>query len=257
MFILTGATGDVIFRSIVTLALLAAFAFATIGENYASLVRDAWVTLVRIFLLLLTLGAGIWHIWAPTDLDGMGSNYNVNAGEFLGRTFLFILTVGALQLAALGFSILESRIRAKRVSGGFLAVLGAGISAFALAMLMVALGFTFPERFFDSSMEGYWRAMAAIAVASVILIIIPVMGRALNPDNRPKQVTQAYVPAQEPYPPSADQVSYSPVKVIPAGWYPTQDAALERFWDGEKWTSYTRPAGVDDELPPMTEGKID
>lgn len=41
LFILTGAAGDLIFRSFVTLALLAGFSFAVLGESYASEKREA------------------------------------------------------------------------------------------------------------------------------------------------------------------------------------------------------------------------
>jgi hypothetical protein len=265
-FILTGASGDVVFRSIITLALLTAFAFATLGENYASLTRAGWLTLVRIVLLLLTLGAGIWHVWAPIDLDGTSENFYVDSSEFFLRTFLFVLTVGVLQLAALGFSILDNRIRTKRVSKVFLGVLGAGISAFGVAMLMVALGFTFPHEFFE--LGTYWRIVTALGVTSAILIVITLMSRALNPtpkvavgpqvqDHHPvtqafSQIPQAYAPA-EPFAqvPAAAQNT----QLSPAGWYSTQDPSIERFWDGKNWTSYTRPAGLDDEQPPTVEGR--
>lgn len=281
-FILTGASGDVVFRSVVTLLLLTAFAFATLGENYASLSRAGWLTLVRITLLLVTLGAGIWHIWAPVDLDGESDNFYVSGSEFFIRTFLFVLTVGVLQLAALGFTIFESRVRAKRVSKGFLGVLGAGIAAFGIAMLMVAIGFTFPHQFMELS--GYWRIVTALGVSSAILIVITLMSRALNPSPKPPvaayvappqplqapaqpfiPVQQEQVPAppippvQAPVPREAAPAQYAPVPDIPqsspAGWYLTQNPGVERFWDGRNWSAYTRPAGFDDEQPPAGEGK--
>ena len=232
-FVLTGATGDVIFRAILTLGLLTGFAFATLAENYVSLVRAGWLTVTRISILFATLAAGIWHIWAPIDLEGAAGNYYVSGSDFIIRTFLFILTVGVLQLAALGFTILEKRIRTKRVSEGFLKVLGAGIFAFAVAMFMMAIGFTFPHYFFE--LELYWRIVSALCIASAVLIVITLLSRALNP---------------------APSVPAPPVHLAnPAGWYPTQDPAVERFWNGSAWTDYSRPTGVDDEQPPTGEGR--
>ena len=164
------------------------------------------------------------------------------------RTFLFILTVGVLQLAALGFTILDGRIRAKRVSKTFLGVLGAGISAFAVAMLMVSLGFTFPHQFFELNI--YWRIVTALGVTSAILIVITLMSRALNPVAATQVTTQV-----QPQVAHTQPQTQVPVTTFPAGWYPTENSSMERFWDGSNWTSYTRPTGFDDEQPPVVKGE--
>jgi len=232
-FILTGAAGDVIARSFLTLILLAGFSFAAVGESYISEKRYGWVTLSHIAVLVLTLLAGLWHVWSPYDLDGESSNFNIAPDEFFLRTFLFIVTAGALQLVSLGYSILGWRIAKKRIGDVFLAVLAIGITAFSVAVLMLTLGFTFPHIFFD--LPDYWRWFAALFVISVVMILIPVLARALNPEEKKEFVAP---------------VAVAP-RVSPPGWYTVQNSNVEQFWDGAKWTDYTRPAGFDDEQPPL------
>ncbi len=237
-FILTGAAGDVIARAFLTLILLAGFSFAVTGESYISEKRYSWVTLAHISVLVLTLLVGLWHVWSPEQLDGESSNYNISGSEFTLRTMLFIVTAGALQLVSLGYSILGWRIARKRVGDVFLTILAIGITAFSVAVLMLTLGFTFPHVFFD--LPDYWRWFAALFVISTVMILIPVLARALNPEE--KKVAPVNAVAQYP---QAPQQSY------PAGWYSLQDTSVEQFWDGTHWTAYTRPAGFDDEAPPV------
>lgn len=95
---------------------------------------------------------------------------------------------------------------------------------------------------------------ASLAVASTILIIIPFIARALNPDNRPQQSTVTQAPAQQPPAISPQRI---PTKNYSPGWYPTSDGVMERFWDGTAWTAYTRPSGFDDEAPPSADTRRD
>ena len=34
---------------------------------------------------------------------------------------------------------------------------------------------------------------------------------------------------------------FAPAQHFPAGWYPTSDGQMERFWDGKVWTDAYRP----------------
>lgn len=206
---------------------------------------------------MLALGAGIWHVWSPLDLDGYSSNYNVDVSEFFGRTYLLIVTVGALELAALGFSILGRRIRARRISRGFLTVLFGGVVTFAIAMLMLAIACTFPHRFFDWSL--YWRVFTAMTVASVILILIPLLARSLAPQGKPPAISPGMLPgmSQPPVPgyfaPPTQSgtprsrpgpAHFAPPATAPAaGWYVSENPTAERYWDGAQWTNHTRPKG--------------
>lgn len=241
ILILTGATGSITARSFLTLFLLTAFAFLVIAETYATKNRAGWVTLAHIIAWVLTLAAGIWHIWTPFSLNGEPTNYYIDGFEAIIRTFLLILTAGALQLAALSISILGKRIIEWWNIKPALYTLATGVVMFTATMLTLSLGFTFPNFFLED--DHYWRIVAAGSVASVILILIPLVIRALN---RPPQTTPAAnnlepatpttaAPTFYPTPPAPQPAAPS----FPPGWYPTGTPGELRWWNGNQWTEHT------------------
>lgn len=61
-----------------------------------------------------------------------------------------------------------------------------------------------------------------------------------------EQLAQAHVhhveaQAQRIAPLNAQAYLAPPPPMPPAGWYPDQDAGVQRWWDGSRWTEHTQP----------------
>jgi len=234
-FIIAQVSGDVIWRAVFTLALLSAFAFASLGESSASERRQSWVTTTRLGFLMLTLLAGLWHIWAPRTITGYGDNYYIDSGEFYTRFWLFLLAIGAFQLAAGAVSLLGQRARTKRIPEAFVRILGSGVTLLAIAMTMFSAGVTFAGQFFDGSptMNLYWRIFSALLVLSVVIVLIALISRAFVPKEMESALRRPSVPS---YAPQA-----VPAPSIAPGWYSTEDGLHRRYHDGTQWTEFVEP----------------
>lgn len=235
-FIVAQVSGDVVWRAVFTLVLLAGFAFASLGESSASERRQSWVTTSRIGFLVLTLLAGLWHIWAPQTVMGYGSNYYIDPGEFYTRFFLFLLTIAAFQLASGAVSLLGQRARTRRIPDLFVRILGAGVVLFTVAMTMFSVGVTFTTQFLDGSptMNLYWRIFSALLVLSVVIVLIALISRAFVPAEANSALARPSVPH---YAQQAEAPLATPPAIAP-GWYKTEDGAHRRYHDGRQWTQF-------------------
>lgn len=229
IFIMTGAQGSAIARSFFTLIILALFSFALLGENSRINRRPALTSLGRMVALIITLLAGLWHVWAPTQLDGYSSNYSIDGFEFIERLGLFMSTIITMQIAAGFFSLYGYFYNKSETKGAILKTILAGLLAFSVAATLLSIAQTFSLNLGEDSL--FWRLLGSLAILGVALILIASLLANLN---RPRRSTLEEKKAYD--------YSESKVNQAPAGWYreaPNSD--VERFWDGITWTNAARP----------------
>lgn len=223
--IIANPPGDTVGKAILTLLLMAAFAFSAIGEASATH-RPNYVVMGRITALVLVVAGGLTLTWDQIDERPWF--------DLLTDLWGFIQIV--ILLEAIGASLLlgHPRWSASMKTAFARNTFNFGFVTTLAVLILLALPNALQRVVWD---ELYWRIVLATAVISLVALVLPLIVNAIL---RPARTEVTSVPR---------------VTASPAGWYPSERPGVERFWDGAAWTAGYRPMAGIQEAPPVENSK--
>lgn len=182
VWVLIGDSNGIVGKAFLTILLLAGFAGVAIAESNLAVRRPTWLTLASMISWVITLLAGAFLIWMPTD-----SHFGVGAE----RVFKFVLIALIIQGALLHTRLyLKAFLRHQTTFTTIVSYVTIGLVVILMVMLVLPL---MTEEFVDYR-PLYWRVVVALAILGAVGTALIPLVNALFAPKRPRPPVAAAVP---------------------------------------------------------------
>lgn len=232
VWVLIGDSNGIVGKAFLTILLLAGFAGVAIAESNLAARRPTWLTLASMISWVVTLLAGAFLIWMPTD-----SHFGVGAERVFKFVLIALIIQGALLHARL---YLKAFLRHQTTFTTIVSYVTIGLVVILMVMLVLPL---MTEEFVDYR-PLYWRVVVALAILGAVGTALIPLVNALFAPKLPRPPVAAAVPygaaayGAAPY----GQPSYAPASALaPAPWPTHADGvtSLPALPDGTPdWNAY-------------------
>ncbi len=174
VWVLIGDSNGIVGKAFLTILLLAGFAGVAIAESNMAARRPTWLTLASMISWVITLLAGAFLIWMPTD-----SHFGVGAERVFKFVLIALIIQGALLHARL---YLKAFLRHQTTFTTIVSYVTIGLVVILMVMLVLPL---MTEEFVDYR-PLYWRVVVALAILGAVGTALIPLVNALFAPKRPR-----------------------------------------------------------------------